>query len=74
MPIKPCAVLLFFVFQGRDGSVAEAETLCAGNANVFRKPLYYIYIRESARIAVASELCPGGRCRPEVLPFETAPI
>lgn len=62
MPIKPRAVLLFFVFQGRDGSVG-AETLRAGNANVFRKPLYYMYIRESAKIAVGAlsprSLSPG---------------
>lgn len=71
MPIKPCAVLLFFVFQGRDGSAAGVETLCAGNANVFRKPLCYIYANPPES---PSELCPCGRCRPEVLPFETAPI
>lgn len=68
MPIKPRAVPLFFVFQGRDGS-AGAETLLAGNANVFRKPLYYIYANPPES---PSELCPRGRCHPEVLPFQTA--
>lgn len=68
MPIKPSAMLLFFVFQGRDG-LAGAEALCAGN--VFRKPLYYIYVNPSES---PSELCPRGRCRPEVLPFGTASI
>lgn len=70
MPIKPRAVLLFFVFQGRDGLVG-AETLRAGNTNVFRKPLYYIYVNPPKS---PSELCPRGRCRPEVLSFETTSI
>lgn len=70
MPIKPRAVPLFFVFQGRDGS-AGSETPRTGNANVFRKPLYCIYVDPPVS---PSKLCPRGRCRPEVLSFEMASI
>lgn len=49
----------------------RGRKLHAGNSNVFRKPLYYIYVNSPES---PSELCLRGRCRPEVLPFETSSI
>lgn len=49
----------------------RGRKLHAGNSNVFRKPLYYIYVNSPES---PSELSPRGRCRPEVLPFETSSI